>query len=104
MGKRPATYSQKENTMSSLTREEAKAAMVEHVKEFIEMELTNKLSSQLDKLMDSGALPLDGWNGVDLKMPRCVTAALLEEAADRVVNHSERKKHQREIKNLRAFL
>lgn len=90
--------------MSNLTREEAKAAMAEHVKEFIEMELTNKLSSQLDKLMDSGALTLDGWNGVDLKMPRCVTAALLEEAADRVVNNSERKKHQREIKNLRAFL
>lgn len=90
--------------MSGLTREEAKAAMVEHVKEFIEMELTNKLSSQLEKLMDSGALPLDGWDGVDLKMPRCVTAALLEEAADRVINLSERKKHQREIKNLRAFL
>lgn len=90
--------------MSNLTREEAKAAMAEHVKEFIEMELTSKLSDQLDKLMDSGALPLDNWDGVNLKMPRCVTAALLQEAADRVINYSERKKYQREIKNLKAFL
>ena len=90
--------------MSKLSHEEAKTALIEHVKEFIEMELTNKLSGQLDKLIGSGSLPLDNWDGVNLKMPRCVTAALLDEAADRVIFHSERKKHQREINNLKSFL
>jgi len=89
---------------NKLTREEAKAALTEHVNNLIALELTSKLSAQIDQLFSSGALPLDEWDGADLKIPRCVTAALLDEAADRVIFHSECKQYQREIKNLRTFL
>lgn len=90
--------------MTNLTREEAKAALTQHVKDFIETELTKKIDAEIDTLFSSGALPLDEWDGCNLILPRCVTTALLELAADRVIWISNRKKHQNKINNIKKFL
>ncbi|WP_421317406.1 hypothetical protein [Aeromonas sp. 700377] len=87
-----------------MEREEALNAMREHVAEFIQLELTDKLEAQLTKLLDSGAIDTSQWDGVNLVLPRTVTAALLSEAASRVLWRSQERKYQAEVQNLRSFL
>ncbi|MNF23074.1 hypothetical protein D3C85_176030 [compost metagenome] len=63
-------------------------------KEFIALELAHKLDTQLASLVRSGVLTLDNWDGANLVLPRTVTTALLEAAAERVMWHSHRRSYQ----------
>jgi hypothetical protein len=75
-----------------------------HIEEFIALELTHKLDTQLASLVRSGVLTLDNWDGANLVLPRTVTTALLEAAAERVIWHSHRSRYQRAINRLKQLL
>ncbi|EOD53401.1 hypothetical protein G113_19828 [Aeromonas molluscorum 848] len=68
------------------------------------MELTHKLDVQLASLVRYGALNLDNWDGANLVLPRAVTTALLEAAAERVIWYSHRRRYQRDINRLKQSL
>ncbi|PTT52145.1 hypothetical protein DBR13_15965 [Aeromonas sp. HMWF015] len=68
------------------------------------MELTDKLDTQLASLVRSGVLDLNNWDGANLVLPRTVTTALLEAAAERVIWHSHRRRYQRDINRLKQAL
>ncbi|MFB2860930.1 hypothetical protein ACE1BV_00270 [Aeromonas hydrophila] len=68
------------------------------------MELTSKLDAQLTSLVRFGVLDLDNWDGANLVLPRTVTTALLEVAAERVIWHSHRHRYQRDINRLKQSL
>ncbi|MGL5214282.1 MAG: hypothetical protein ACRC8R_04020 [Aeromonas hydrophila] len=84
--------------------EAALASLRAHIEEFIALELTQKLDAQLASLVRSGVLDLDNWDGADLVLPRTVTTALLEAAAERVIWHSQRRRYQRNINRLKQSL
>lgn len=75
-----------------------------HIEEFIALELTHKLDAQLASLVRSGVLGLDNWDEANLVLPRTVTTALLEAAAERVIWHSHRRRYQRDINRLKQSL
>ncbi|WP_338884352.1 hypothetical protein [Aeromonas hydrophila] len=75
-----------------------------HIEEFIALELTHKLDAQLASLVCSGVLDLESWDGANLVLPRTVTTALLEAAAERVIWHSHRRRYQRDINRLKQSL
>ncbi|MCE9936705.1 hypothetical protein [Aeromonas salmonicida] len=81
--------------------EAAIARLRAHIEEFIALELTHKLNVQLASLVHSGVLALDNWDGANLVLPRTLTTALLEAAAERVIWHSHRRRYQRDINRLR---
>ncbi|WP_279450876.1 hypothetical protein [Aeromonas hydrophila] len=54
--------------------------------------------------MRSGVLDLDNWDGTNLVLPRTVTTALLEAAAERVIWHNQRQRYQRDINRLKQWL
>ncbi|MFB2906565.1 hypothetical protein ACE1BH_16720 [Aeromonas jandaei] len=92
-------------TMTTPMAPEATVARLRaHIEGFIALELTHKLDSQLASLLRSGVLELDNWDGVNLVLPRTVTTALLESAAERVIWHSHRRRYQRDIKRLKHWL
>jgi hypothetical protein len=82
----------------------AVARLRAHIEEFIALELTDKLDTQLASLVRSGVLDLDNWDGTNLVLPRTVTTALLEAAAERVIWHSHRSRYQRDINRLKQAL
>lgn len=84
--------------------EAAIARLRAHIEEFIALELTGKLDAQLASLALSGVLDLDNWDGANLVLPRTVTTALLETAAERVIWHSHRRRYQRDINRLKQSL
>jgi hypothetical protein len=84
--------------------EAAIARLRTHIEEFIALELTSKLDAQLASLVRFGVLDLDNWDGANLVLPRTVTTALLEVAAERVIWHSHRRRYQRDIKRLKQWL
>ncbi|MEH8161529.1 hypothetical protein [Aeromonas allosaccharophila] len=84
--------------------ETAIANLRAHIEEFIALELTHKLDVQLAGLLRSGVLTLDNWDGANLVLPRTVTTALLEAAAERVIWHSHRRRYQRAINRLKQSL
>ncbi|HEH9439306.1 TPA: hypothetical protein SIA39_001275 [Aeromonas sobria] len=65
--------------------ESAIASLRAHIEEFISLELTHKFNTQLAGLVRSGVLDQDNWDGANLVLPRTVTTALLEAAAERVI-------------------
>ncbi|HGE8267730.1 TPA: hypothetical protein ACGD2I_002216 [Aeromonas hydrophila] len=87
-----------------MASESAIANLRAHVEEFIELELTHKLDAQLAGLVRSGVLALDNWDGANLVLPRTVTTALLEAAAERVIWRSHRRRYQRAINRLKQWL
>ncbi len=91
-------------TASSMETETAIANLRAHIEEFIALELTCKLDAQLASLVRSGVLNLENWDGANLVLPRTVTTALLEAAAERVIWHSHRRRYQRDIKRLKQSL
>ena len=91
-------------TASPMGTEAAIARLRAHIEEFIALELTGKLDAQLASLARSGVLDLDNWDGANLVLPRTVTTALLETAAERVIWHSHRRRYQRDIKRLKQSL
>ena len=88
-------------TASPMGTEAAIARLRAHIEEFIALELTGKLDAQLASLARSGVLDLDNWDGANLVLPRTVTTALLETAAERVIWHSHRRRYQRDIKRFK---
>ena len=52
----------------------------------------------------SGVLDLENWDGANLVLPRTVTTALLEAAAERVIWHSHQSRYQRDINRLKQSL
>ncbi|KAE9626398.1 hypothetical protein GO627_05245 [Aeromonas veronii] len=84
--------------------EAAIARLRAHIEEFIALELAQKLDAQLASLARSGVLNLDKWDGANLVLPRTVTTALLEAAAERVIWHSYRRRYQRDINRLKQAL
>uniref|UniRef100_A0A3L0W495 Uncharacterized protein n=2 Tax=Gammaproteobacteria TaxID=1236 RepID=A0A3L0W495_ECOLX len=84
--------------------EAAIASLRAHIEEFIALELTQRLDVQLANLVHSGVLDLDSWDGANLVLPRTVTAALLEAAAERVIWDSHRRRYQRDINRLKQAL
>ena len=84
--------------------EAAIARLRAHIEEFIALELTSKLDAQLASLVRFGGLDLDNWDGANLVLPRTVTTALLEAAAERVIWHSHRRRYQRDINRLKQLL
>ena len=92
------------STTSSMAPEAAIARLRAHIEEFIALELTSKLDAQLASLVRFGGLDLDNWDGANLVLPRTVTTALLEVAAERVIWHSHRRRYQRDIKRLKQWL
>ncbi|MFQ2195992.1 hypothetical protein [Aeromonas jandaei] len=52
----------------------------------------------------SGVLALDNWDGTNLVLPRIVTTALQEAAAERVIWHSHQRCYQRDIHRLKPSL
>ncbi|MFM5075507.1 hypothetical protein [Aeromonas hydrophila] len=80
------------------------ASLRTHIEEFIALELTHKLDAQLAFLVHSGVLDLENWDGANLVLPRTVTTALLEAAAERVIWHSHRRHYQRDIKRFKQSL
>ena len=84
--------------------EAAIASLRAHIEEFIALELTDKLDTQLASLVRCGVLDLDNWDGANLVLPRAVTTALLEAAAERVIWHSHRRRYQRDIIRLKQSL
>ncbi|WP_348687082.1 hypothetical protein [Aeromonas bestiarum] len=91
-------------TASPMETEAAIAMLRAHIEEFIALELTHKLDTQLASLVCSSALDLDNWDGANLVLPRTVTTALLEVAAERVIWHSHRRRYQRAINRLKQSL
>jgi hypothetical protein len=91
-------------TASPMRTEAAIARLRTHIEEFIALELTSKLDAQLASLVRFGVLDLDNWDGANLVLPRTVTTALLEVAAERVIWHSHRRRYQRDIKRLKQWL
>lgn len=91
-------------TASQMETEAAIASIQAHIEEFIALELTHKLDAQLACLVRSGVLDLDNWDGANLVLPRTVTTALLEAAAERVIWHSHRRRYQRDINRLKQSL
>jgi hypothetical protein len=87
-----------------MSPEAAIASLRAHIEEFIALELIHKLDAQLAGLVRSGALNLDNWDGANLVLPRTVTTALLEAAAERVIWHSHRRRYQRDINRLKQLL
>lgn len=80
-------------------------AMRQHVREFIAMELTNKLEEQITKALSAGVLDLSDWNGVNLTAPQALATAILREAADRVIwERSHGRQAARTINNIRNVL
>ncbi|WP_324044563.1 hypothetical protein [Aeromonas caviae] len=77
------------------------ASLLAHIEEFIALELTQKLDTQLAGLLRSDVLNLDNWDGANLVLPRTVTTALLEAAVERVIWHSHRRRYQRNINRLK---
>ncbi|HGE8242635.1 hypothetical protein LZT27_21915 [Aeromonas veronii] len=92
------------STTSLMAQESAIASLRAHIEEFIALELTDKLDAQLASLARSGVLDLDNWDGANLVLPRTVTTALLEAAAERVIWHSHRRRYQRAINRLKQLL
>ncbi|WP_429082993.1 hypothetical protein [Aeromonas bivalvium] len=84
--------------------EAAIASLRAHIEEFIALELTQRLDVQLANLVRSGVLDLDNWDGANLVLPRTVTTALLEAAAELVIWHSHRRRYQRDINRLKQSL
>ncbi|WP_421226110.1 hypothetical protein [Aeromonas enteropelogenes] len=84
--------------------ESAIAKLRAHIEEFIALELTDKLDTQLASLVRSGVLNLNNWDGANLVLPRTVTTALLEAAAERVIWHSHRRRYQRDINRFKQWL
>ncbi|MGL6004061.1 hypothetical protein [Aeromonas sobria] len=91
-------------TAPPMSPEAAIASLRAHIGEFIALELTYKLDAQLTSLMRSGLLDLDSWDRTNLVLPRTVTTALLEAAAERVIWHSHRRRYQRDINLLKQSL
>ena len=91
-------------TASPMETEAAIASLRAHIEEFIALELTDKLDTQLASLVRSGVLELENWDGANLVLPRTVTAALLEAAAERVIWDSHRRRYQRDINRLKQWL
>ena len=91
-------------TASPMASESAIASLRAHIEEFIALELTSKLDAQLASLVRFGGLDLDNWDGANLVLPRTVTTALLEAAAERVIWHSHRRRYQRDINRLKQAL
>ncbi|WCH23652.1 hypothetical protein [Aeromonas salmonicida] len=91
-------------TAPPISPEAAIASLRAHIEEFIALELTHKLDAQLAGLVRSGVLDLDSWEGATLVLPRTVTTALLEAAAERVIWHSHRRRYQRDINRLKQSL
>ncbi|MGY3854313.1 hypothetical protein ACW5W8_16025 [Aeromonas aquatilis] len=87
-----------------MSPEAAIARLRAHIEEFIALELTSKLDAQLASLVRFGVLDLDNWDGANLVLPRTVTTALLEVAAERVIWHSHRHRYQRDIYRLKQSL
>ncbi|WP_330544126.1 hypothetical protein V0242_08995 [Aeromonas hydrophila] len=92
------------STAPPMAPEAAIANLRAHIEEFIALELTHKLDTQLASLASSGVLDLDNWDGVNLILPRTVTTALLETATERVIWHSHRRRYQRNISRLKQSL
>jgi hypothetical protein len=92
------------STASLMAQESAIASLRAHIGEFIALELTDKLDAQLASLARSRVLDLDNWDGANLVLPRTVTTALLEAAAERVIWHSHRRRYQRAITRLKQSL
>ncbi|HEH9431386.1 TPA: hypothetical protein SIA29_002224 [Aeromonas sobria] len=84
--------------------EGAIARLRDHIEEFIALELTGKFDAQLACLVRSGVLDLNNWDGTNLVLPRTVTTALLESAAERVIWRSHRRRYQRDINRLKQWL
>ncbi|MGY4023866.1 hypothetical protein [Aeromonas sobria] len=91
-------------TAPTMSPEAAIARLRAHIEEFIALELTSKLDAQLASLVRFGGLDLDNWDGANLVLPRTVTTALLEAAAERVIWHSHRRRYQRDINRLKQWL
>lgn len=91
-------------TASPMEKEAAIASLRAYIEEFIALELTHKLDAQLASLVRSGVLGLDSWDEANLVLPRTVTTALLEAAAERVIWHSHRRRYQRDINRLKQSL
>lgn len=91
-------------TAAPMSPEAAIASLRAHIEEFIALELIHKLDAQLAGLLHSGVLGLDNWDGANLVLPRTVTTALLETAAERVIWHSHRRRYQRDINRLKQSL
>ncbi|MFB2751837.1 hypothetical protein [Aeromonas veronii] len=91
-------------TAPAMSPEAAIARLRAHIEEFIALELTHKLDAQLASLVRFGVLDLDNWDGANLVLPRTVTTALLEVAAERVIWHSHRHRYQRDINRLKQSL
>ncbi|HIC8861697.1 TPA: hypothetical protein ACW7Y0_002697 [Aeromonas hydrophila] len=91
-------------TASPMETEAAIASLRTHIEEFIALELTHKLDAQLATLARSGVLDFDNWDGANLVLPRTVSTALLEAAAERVIWHSHRRRYQRDINRLKQWL
>ncbi len=92
------------STTSPMDKEAAITRLRTHIEEFIALELTDKLDEQLASQVHSGVLTLDNWDGANLVLPRTVTTALLEAAAERVIWHSYRRRYQRDINRLKQLL
>ncbi len=92
------------STAPPMAPETAIASLRAHIEEFIALELTGKLDAQLASLARSGVLELDKWDRANLVLPRMVTTALLEAAAERVIWHSHRRRYQRDINRLKQSL
>lgn len=91
-------------TAPAMEPEAAVAKLRAHIEEFITLELIHKLDAQLAGLVRSGVLDLDSWDRANLVLPRTVTTALLEAAAERVIWHSHRRRYQRDINRLKQSL
>ncbi|MGY3912787.1 hypothetical protein ACW5XW_16470 [Aeromonas piscicola] len=91
-------------TALPMAPESAIASLQAHIEEFIALELTHKLDTQLASLMRSGVLNLNNWDGANLVLPRTVTTAQLEAAAERVIWHSHRCRYQGDINRLKQSL
>ncbi|MGY3961837.1 hypothetical protein [Aeromonas popoffii] len=91
-------------TAPPMAPESAIASLRAHIEEFIALELTHRLDVQLANLVHSGVLDLDNWDGANLVLPRTVTTALLEAAAERVIWRSHRRRYQRDINRLKQSL
>jgi hypothetical protein len=92
------------STTSLMAQESVIASLRAHIEEFIALELTDKLDAQLASLARSGVLDLDNWDGANLVLPRTVTTALLEAAAERMIWHSHCRRYQRDINRLKQSL
>ena len=83
----------------------------EQIKSLVEEMLTDSyeaMKKNIDKVLKSGAIDIDGWDEKDspMRLPKCIVAAILQNEATQYEGKGTgfEKQINKEVKNIRYFI